>query len=236
MNFIGIDPSLISTAVIIGDTQSFKIINYCRESDLYNKKGLSKWYKNCEELITYKMISYNQFDNYSDGEIKKILDYNKITEMIVDDIVSNLHKDKEVQIKIEGYNFASSAGDIIDLVTFSTLLRIKLLTITDNIEIVAPLSLKQLSCKLTYQPIDIGKKKPKLVWKNKQGIAGGHFTKREVFLSIIENEVNKDYWTEHCKKMAPEILTMKSIPKPLEDVCDAFILYQSLCADWKTLS
>lgn len=228
MNFIAIDPSLISTAIIVGTETDFKIMNYCRESDLYNKKGLSKWYKYTEELVHYKPISYNIFKDYSDGEIKKIQDYNKITEQIVDDISNLIDKEKQTKIKIEGYNFASSAGDIIDLVTFSTLLRIKLLYLTQDIQVVAPLSLKQLACKLTYPAIDIGIKKPKLVWKNNQGIAGGHFTKREVFLSIVENEKEIDYWTEHCKKMASEVLAVKTIPKPYEDINDSFILYRSL--------
>lgn len=228
MKIISIDPSLISTAVVIGDGDDFKMLNYCRESDVYTKKGLGKWFKSCEELIDYKFIQFRSFDNYSDGEIAKLRDYNKITESIVDDLVSLIGDDKEVFIGMEGIAFGASVGDLVDLVSFSTLLRAKLLSLTNNIKIVAPLTLKQEACKLTYLPENVGKKVEKLVWRNKQGIAGGHFTKREVFLSITENEVWKDKWSQHCKKMASEILTIKSIPKPYEDINDAFVLYKSV--------
>jgi hypothetical protein len=41
-NLIGIDPSLISTGMVING----KIFNYCRESDAtLSKGGLSKWFK-----------------------------------------------------------------------------------------------------------------------------------------------------------------------------------------------
>ena len=225
MWYVSIDPSLISTAVVVGNGESFTMLNFCREKDSRTKKGWSKWFSLCEELVQFILIDYNQAKGYSEGEMSKLQDYNSVTEQIVDQIVKLTHGEK-FKVAIEGFSFSSSAGDIIDLVTFSTLLRIKLLSLTKDITIVSPMTLKQLSCKLTYEPIDIGKKKPKLVWKNKSGIAGGHFTKREVFLSIIESDRN-DKWTLHCKSMASEILAMRSIPKPYEDCCDAFILYQS---------
>jgi hypothetical protein len=225
MWYVSIDPSLISTAVVVGDGEQFSILNFCREKDSRNKKGWSKWFSYCEDLVQFNIIDYNKAEGYSDVEISKLQDYNKITESIVDEIVK-LTRGENFKVFIEGFSFSSSAGDIIDLVTFSTLLRIKLFSLTKDITIVSPMTLKQLSCKLTYEPIDIGKKKPKLVWKNKSGIAGGHFTKREVFLSIVESN-REDKWTRHCRMMAPEILSMKSIPKPYEDCCDAFILYQA---------
>ena len=52
MNFIGIDPSLISTAVVVnGD-----ITNYCRESAVYTKSGMSKWFKSAEQYCNYKFV------------------------------------------------------------------------------------------------------------------------------------------------------------------------------------
>ena len=44
MNIIGIDPSLISTGMVING----KLFNYCRESDAINKSGLGKWFKHSE--------------------------------------------------------------------------------------------------------------------------------------------------------------------------------------------
>jgi len=225
MNLIGIDPSLISTGLVVNG----KIFNYCREPDAYNKSGLSKWFKLCEQYVNYRFISYNQFDGYSDGELVKLKDYDKITDMILSDIESNIDKSKETKIAIEGYNFGASVGDLIDLVTFSSLLRKKLYDyISKDILVLSPLTLKQESCKLTYPPIDIGKKKPKLVWKNNDGMAGGLFTKREMFLSIVENDGFNDVWATHLKSIKNEILENKTIKKPYEDVNDSYLLYNVL--------
>ena len=83
MNFIGIDPSLISTAVVING----KIFNYCRESKVNLKSGMSKWFKSAEQYCTYRFITFREFSNYSDGELTKLKDYDSITEMIIDDIL-----------------------------------------------------------------------------------------------------------------------------------------------------
>lgn len=225
MNIIGIDPSLISTAVVING----KVFNYCRESDAMNKSGFSKWFKLAEERATYKFISYRTFDSYSEGELTKLKDYDTITDMIISDILSNIDQSKETQIGIEGYNFGASVGDLVDLVTFSAILRKKLWdSVSRNIIVLSPKTLKQESCKLTYPPIDVGKKKPKLQYRNKEGIAGGHFTKREIFLSIIENENLVDDWGKHCKSIAGDILENKTIKKPYEDVNDAYMIYHIL--------
>jgi len=225
MNLIGIDPSLISTGLVVNG----KIFNYCRESDAYNKSGLSKWFKLCEQYVNYRFINYRSFSSYSEGEIVKLKDYDKITDMIISDIESNIDKSQHTKVAIEGFSFGSGAGDLIDLVTFSTLLRKKLFDyITTDITVFAPSTLKQESCKLTYPPIDIGKKKPKLVFRNSQGVSGGNFTKIEMCLSIIENENLTDEWSSHLRDIKSELLGGKSIKKPYEDINDAVLIYYIL--------
>lgn len=224
MNYIGIDPSLISTGLVVNG----KIYNYCRESSATNKSGFSKWFKLCEQYVTYRFIDYREFKDYSEGELVKLKDYDKITDMIVSDIESNINKEEPTIIGIEGYNFGASVGDLIDLVTFSTLLRKKLYDyISHNINVLSPSSLKLESCKLTYQPIDIGVKKPKLIYQNKEGIPGGSFTKREMALAIIDSDIN-DVWSNHLRSIKDELLANKTIKKPYEDVNDACLLYYIL--------
>jgi hypothetical protein len=224
-NIIAIDPSLISTGIYVNG----KLINYCRESDAYNKSGLSKWFKMCEGLIDLRFVDYREYKDYSEGELTKLKDYDKITDSIISDIEKNIDKSLETHIAIEGYNFASSVGDIIDLVTFSTILRKKLWDyISKDIWVVSPLSLKLEACKLTYEPINIGKKKEKLVWRNNIGIAGGHFTKREIFLSIAENNFLNDDWSNHIKSISKEMLENKTIKKPYEDINDCYVLAKVL--------
>jgi len=90
MNIVAIDPSLISTALVVSSGDTFKIYNYCRESKVFGKKGITKWFKSAEEFVTYKFIEYREFEDYSEGELTKLKDYDKITDQIIEDILFNI--------------------------------------------------------------------------------------------------------------------------------------------------
>ena len=228
-NIVAIDPSLISTALIISNSKEMKVFNYCRQSAAEGKSGLKKWFKLAEEHIQYKYIEYGEYESYSEGEIRKLRDYDKVTDTIISDILENIDSGLPTKIGIEGYSFNSQNGDIIDLVTFSTLLRKKLIDyVSKDITVVSPSTLKLEACKLTYPAKDVGKKKEKLEWRNHLGISGGNFTKREICLSIIENMEWDDKWTKHIQGIKSDILNITIIPKPYEDINDSFILYKYL--------
>ncbi len=233
MNIVAIDPSLISTALVVSSKESFKIYNYCRESKAYGKKGMTKWFKSAEEFVELKFIEYREFQDYSEGELTKLKDYDKVTDQIIVDILSNIDPSKETKVGIEGYNFGAQVGDLIDLVTFSTLLRKKLYDkVSKDIWVMSPSTLKLESCKLTYEPIrtEIGKKvvKIKEEYRNKIGIPGGKFTKNDMALAIIENDNLNDYWAKHCKLIKDDLTSVSTIQKPYEDVNDAYLIYQIL--------
>ena len=225
MNLVGIDPSLISTGLVVNG----KAINYCRESKAMIKSGLSKWFKYCEKELELKFIEFREYADYSSGELIKLKDYDKITNQIIKDIQENIDPTQETKIAIEGYSYASDAGAIIDLVTFSTLLRKKLFDyISQDITIMAPKTLKMETCKLTYPPINEGKKKPKWVYKNNSGISAGNFTKHGMFLAIVENSNLNDPWGKLCKTLQTDIMAATDVPKPFEDVNDAYLIYHIL--------
>lgn len=234
MNIISIDPSLISTALVVNG----KIFNYCRESKVILKSGMSKWFKSAEQYCTYRFISYREFSNYSDGELIKLKDYDQITEMIINDILENIKSNEESVVGIEGYNFGATVGDLIDLVTFSTLLRKKLYDrVSENIIVMSPSTLKLEACKLTYEPIvkEIGKKVKRIEyeWRNKLGISGGKFTKRDMALCIIENDKINHDWFKYLKSIKSELLEVKDIQKPHEDINDAVLIYHVLKSDFQ---
>lgn len=226
-NIVAIDPSLISTAVVVSSGDSFKIYNYCKESSVYKKTGMTKWFKLAEQFVEYKFINYREFKDYSDGEIIKLKDYDLITDNIIKDILSNIDNNKPTKIVIEGFSYSSNAGAIIDLVTFSTLLRKKLFDlVSEDITVFSPSTLKLESCKLTYPPINEGKKKDKWVYKNNDGVSGGSFTKHGIFLSIVENNEIDNDWFRLCKSLQKEIMSVSVVPKPFEDVNDSCVLWQ----------
>lgn len=232
-NIIGIDPSLISTGLVIGNNTSLKLFNYCREDDANGKKGMRKWFKLAENLINYKYIHFRGFDSYSEGEIIKLIDYDKITDKIVSDILENIDTKLETIIGIEGYSFGSTDGDLIDLVTFSALLRKKLYDkVTKNIIVLSPSTLKKETAKLTYDPIikiiNKGKKneREEYTWRNNLGVSGGSFQKPDMYRAIIENKKFDDKWFKHSLNIKEDMLIGKKINKPYEDVNDAYLLYQ----------
>jgi len=232
-NIVAIDPSLISTALVVTSGDTFKMFNYCRESSAFGKTGIKKWFKMAEQYVTYKFIEYREFEDYSEGELTKLKDYDKITDDIIKDILDNINPTKPTKVGIEGYSFSSTAGDIIDLVTFSTLLRKKLFDkISEDITVLSPSTLKLESCKLTYPPIikEIGGKKPRqeFIWRNTMGISGGKFQKTEMFKAITENNDLNDFWAKHCKLSQTDVLSISVIPKPYEDVNDAYLIYKVL--------
>jgi len=234
LNIISIDPSLISTALVVNG----KIFNYFRESKVMLKSGMSKWFKSAEQYCTYRFISYREFSNYSDGELIKLKDYDQITEMIINDILENIKSNEESVVGIEGYNFGATVGDLIDLVTFSTLLRKKLYDrVSENIIVMSPSTLKLEACKLTYEPIvkEIGKKVKRIEyeWRNKLGISGGKFTKRDMALCIIENDKINHDWFKYLKSIKSELLEVKDIQKPHEDINDAVLIYHVLKSDFQ---
>lgn len=233
MNIVAIDPSLISTALVVSSGDTFKIYNYCRESKVYGKKGMTKWFKSAEEFVELKFIEYREFQDYSEGELTKLKDYDKITDQILVDVLSNIDPSKETKVGIEGYNFGAQVGDLIDLVAFSTLLRKKLYDkVSKDIWVMSPSTLKLESCKLTYEPIrtEIGKKvvKIKEEYRNKIGIPGGKFTKNDMALAIIENDNLNDYWSNHCKLIRDDLNSVSTIQKPYEDINDSYLIYQIL--------
>jgi len=218
-NIVAIDPSLISTALVVSSGDNFKIYNYCRESKVFGKKGMTKWFKSAEQFVTYKFIEYREFEDYSEGELTKLKDYDSITDQIVEDILANIDPKKETKVGIEGYNFGAQVGDLIDLVTFSTLLRKKLFDqVSEDILVMSPSTLKLEACKLAYEPIrkETGIKKIKIVeeYRNKLGIPGGKFTKNDMALSIIENDKINDFWSKHCKSIKDELMADSMVEIP----------------------
>lgn len=216
--------------MVVTSGESFKIYNYCRESDSVGKKGLKKWFKFADNYVNYNYIKYNEFDNYSDGELTKLMDYDTITDNIIKDILENIDDSKHTKIGIEGYNFGAQVGDLVDLVTFSTLLRNKLFKkISKDIIVLSPSTLKLESCKLTYNPIikEISGKNPRkeYKWMNNFGIPGGKFQKKDMYYAIIENDNLNDYWAKHCRIMKSDMESVRSINKPYEDVNDAYLIF-----------
>lgn len=223
MNIICIDPSLSCSAVVVNDN---KAVFVSSSTALTKKLQYKKWFELCQPFVD---IHTHDFDkqkklSFSDTEVFKFSAYDELTTNIVDYILKTINFGEESKIYIEGYSFSSAAGPLIDLVTFGTLLRYKLRKlITTNITTITPSELKLFAAKFTYQPIMEGKKE---VWRNREGISGGKFKKTEMFKAIVENQELDCEWSKFLREHSSDILSNANIPKPIEDINDAKLMYE----------
>lgn len=220
-NYVALDTSLSSTGLyILTKDGSEHYFNY--------KKGdkLSKWHRTCS-FINYRDYDVLDGESYSDNEVIKLIKYDQITDEMVKDILS-IVKPEESIIITEGYSFSSSSGRIIHLTTYGTLIRSKLLRLNfADFIIKSPSSLKSQVCEYTYGAIFNSKGK-KLPSRNKDGLAGGSFTKFEILQSMFDSDIEckiKTILLPHKE----ELLSRKSLPTPLTDMIDAlWLVYTSI--------
>lgn len=244
MNYVAIDPSLSCTAMVVNDRKFV----YTTAGVAHTKKGeLKRWFQECEDqgVIIRVWDDLSHLENNSETELSKLYRYECITDAIITDILNNSNS-PHYTVGIEGYSHSSNAGPLIDLVTISTLLRSKLIkhvvnyvnyqdtgidtdtVIVSGLRILQPTEVKQRAAMLVYQPIQKGKK---IEYRNPDGVAGGSFKKPEIYKALLHNDNLKgDVWVDYLREQSEEILEMKSIPKPIEDINDAKTLYEILKA------
>jgi hypothetical protein len=213
MIYIGIDSSLNSTAVSIYKNETFSYHVYT------NKKENYKWIKNTKNIINYNFHTYDDKTEFSENEIDKLLKYNDITNNIINDI--NNIVDDETIVYMEGFSYNATAGFLINLVEFGTLIKIKLLqNKLIKIEIIPPSSLKKYVGELAYEQDKKG------VSRNENGLAAGSFKKPDMMIALLKicekYNINNDY-VKYLNENKNELLLSKTLVKPFEDINDAFL-------------
>lgn len=224
MNLIGIDISIDSTGMSILRGDEVIIFNFTTL-----KKSVG-WVKKTMDVIDYEFINYTykDIDNYTENEIMKLREFDYVTDLIYKKIIGNIDKKEKTIIAIEGYNYGLKGNSIIDIVAFSTLLRVKLFNVPklEKIIIVSPKSLKLMVCNMAYGHI-FTKNGKKIVNKNPNGVSGGSFDKRDMMKALIDMEED-DKLSLLLNKYKDDLLKLKNIPKPWDDVLDSFWILQTL--------
>jgi len=209
-NYIGIDISLNSTAVFIENQEGMKILSFT------NKKDNNIYIKELEQCgVSFHFIYDEKDSKYSENEILKIKKYDKLSDNIVNTIIDNINVNDKTFCNMEGYSYSKNTSSILDIVALSTLIRCKMINHINNIElsIIAPASLKKEACGLVY---GFDKKKNT---KNNQGISGGRFKKPEMYLALLESNLETP-----ISKMIfnyKDLIERKKIPNPIEDIIDS---------------
>ena len=210
MIIIGIDPSLNSTAISVYKNGVFSVYNYTNKDPKY------KWIKEVEDFVDFKFHEYNdETDSFSESETEKIRIYDIVTDKIFNDIKEI--SDQQTEVFIEGYSYSSAQGRLIDLVTFSTLLRIKLVKHGINLNVIPPSTLKKTVAEQVY-PID-----KKGIARDENLKAGGSFDKKDMMKCLIKLDVNCNY-IDYLKANKDLLLKPKNLAKPFDDINDAMLL------------
>lgn len=188
---IGLDISTTSTAIAINENdKQFKYYNITDHP--------TKYHKNSKNITSYIVSKADCNEQYTQNELNKLKKYKEIESKLA--FILEKYKNDEIIINIEGYSYSSQAGNIIDIVTLSTILRLKCLEFSSDITITSPQSLKKQALTNCY-------KKDKHDMMNK-------------FLEDFDDETVSIY----SEIKAIQELKLKSIPKPYDDIVDAFWL------------
>ena len=215
-NYIGIDISLNSTAIYIESDKGISILS------ITNKKDNNMYIKELNRCgVVFFHFNIEKSEDYSTNEILKLRHYNKISDTILDEITSRISLSKKTYCQIEGYSFSKNTSSILDIVSLSTLIRSKLITNINDIDItiISPSSLKLEACKMVYEPINIGKKKPKYQYRNNQGISGGSFKKPQMYRAMIEGKIQNPILDMLVSYI--DLMDRDKIPNPIEDIIDS---------------
>jgi hypothetical protein len=213
-NYIGIDISINSTAVYINSKKGETILSFT------NKKDNNVYIKGLDNCgVKFFHNTRDVSENYSENEILKLIHYAKISDLFLEELKKYIDVSEKTYCQIEGYSFSKNTSSILDIVSLSTLIRRNLLTLKNiDITIISPKSLKLETCKICYEPINIGKKKPKYDYRNNQGISGGSFKKPEMFRAMIEGNISSPIISFLLNYK--DLMDRDKIPNPIEDIID----------------
>lgn len=221
VSYIGCDLSLTSAALVIKSKGKYHFLSYMKNF----KNG--KWIKKLD-FINFTGTDFISNVDYSINENNKLKDYDYITSNIINDI-KKITGDDEIIFNIEGYSYSSGgkSTSIIDLVTYTTLFRSKMVNILNaKMNVISPSTLKMQSCYLTYGgEIKRNKKGEiiKILTKTPEGISGGTMKKHQIFKCLNDSKID-NVLTKFIRENFLEIYKMSSIIKPLDDINDAFFL------------
>ena len=159
INIVTIDPSLTCTAVTVNGEPSV----FATDNVATTKTGAYKsWFEkttDAAEIFRADDLFQSKGHNYSDLEVVKLQSFTLTVNAIIEHIDISLDPNYNTVCLIEGYSYSSAAGPLIDLVTFGTTLRASLQNIPGlHLVVLAPSTVKRLAAKLTYPPIQKGKK------------------------------------------------------------------------------
>lgn len=206
MTYVTIDFSLNSPGICIYANNSYHFIGYLKP-----KTGTKKEQKMQEEIGMLNGVhishqpDWTNNEGYSKSEMIKIQRHMQTAEDIINFIIDIAGDKGEFVIAFEGSSYGSSAGtnNIIDMAAGAAILKMKLYTKLNVLDI------------LTVAPSTIKKHAGK-----------GNMKKDQLWVKFLENTLNdpdlqNSELYDYCVKNIGEV---KRVPKPFDDLVDAYFL------------
>ena len=142
MTKIGIDFSINSTAITVINDDEIRMFSF-----VPNYRPELSAFKTHRQITEFVDISsYEKSQNIKDAiedQSIKLLNADKLSDQIISTIKPHIKGD--VEIRIEGFSFGSKGNSFIDLITYNTFLKVKLIQNWGHcIRVISPKSLKKM--------------------------------------------------------------------------------------------
>lgn len=212
MNFVAVDFSLNSPGICIYNDKSKKyhFISYIKP-----KTGTKQEQKFQEELGMLKDVTlihqpdFTKEEGYSDGELAKIKRYDRMADEIINLIMQNSFVGDGFTIAFEGTSYGSKMGtnNMIDMAAGAAILKLKMLKALKpgDLLTIAPTAIKKFAGK-------------------------GNMNKLQLFSAFQANTIQDEILAKSdFYKLVSALECGSKIPKPLDDLVDAFFL-AALCS------
>lgn len=194
---IGIDFSINSTAVAIkkdnGEIDLFSFVpNYKKGSkpfEIHDKFiGL---------IVTQSYIKPKKSTDSIEEQTNKLINADQLSGIIMS--ILDIYEEPVEEIRIEGFSYGSKGNSFIDLITYNTYLKVKLIQKYGHIiKVIPPKTLKKLYT------------------------GNGNATKCDMLRFYTNSSESR--FNEELKKLDIVREEEFKIPKPIDDICDALAL------------
>lgn len=209
LNYVSVDFSLNSPGICIHQEteNTYHFISYIKEGQGTKKERA--WQEDISHLEGITLINQpdwgKQQEDYSSIELAKIKRYSQTADDIINLILDITQTKKDYIISFEGTSFGSKMGtnNIIDMAAGAAILKERMLSKLQilDIQTIAPTTIKKHAGK-------------------------GNMNKSQLWDAFLGNVLNDEILAKHplldfCVK---EIGPSKKIPKPFDDLVDAYFL------------
>ena len=211
MNFLAVDFSLNSPGICLYNDKSKKyhFVSYIKPDS--GTKAELKLQEEISLLNDVTLVNQPDFTNqetFSSAELLKVKRYDRMADDIINLVLQNSFAGDSFTIAFEGTSYGSKMGtnNVIDMAAGAAILKLKLLKTLnpEDIMTVAPTTIKKFAGK-------------------------GNMNKLQLFDAFQKN-VNEDPILAKSPlwKLVKDLEVGKKIPKPLDDLVDAYFLVAHL--------